>query len=73
VGLELGPAFQESRYSFVCARGKPRRPQGGMTIERLRVFDALGLDEARMRTWAVIRGACLRRAPHEIAGLRALG
>jgi streptomycin 6-kinase len=43
-----------------------------VTIERLRAFDALGLDEARMRAWAVIRGACLRRDRHEIAVLRAL-
>jgi streptomycin 6-kinase len=39
---------------------------------RLRAFAAAGLDEGRMRAWAVIRGSYLRRDPRELAVLRAL-
>lgn len=43
-----------------------------VTERRLAAFAAAGLDEERMRAWAVIRGAYLRRDEHELGVLRAL-
>ena len=43
-----------------------------VTERRLRAFAAVGLDEERMRAWALIRGAYLRRDPNELRVLRAL-
>jgi streptomycin 6-kinase len=39
---------------------------------RIALFAAAGLDEARIRAWAVIRGAYLTDDPHEQAVLRSL-
>jgi hypothetical protein len=43
-----------------------------VTERRLAAFAAGGLDEARMRAWALIRGACLRADRDEAQVLRAL-
>jgi streptomycin 6-kinase len=43
-----------------------------VTERRLRAFAAAGLDEERMRKWAVIRCAFLGADEHEVAVLRAL-
>ncbi len=43
-----------------------------VTERRLTAFAAAGLDEQRMRAWAVIRGACLRADASEVRVLRAL-
>ena len=43
-----------------------------MTERRLAAFAAAGLDEERMRKWAVIRGAYLGADDNEIEVLRAL-
>ena len=43
-----------------------------MTERRLAAFAAAGLDEARMRAWAAIRGAYLGADEREVALLRAL-
>lgn len=50
----------------------PYRMRIDVTERRLRRFAAAGLDEDRMRAWAVIRGAYLRTDAHELAVLRAL-
>jgi streptomycin 6-kinase len=42
------------------------------TERRIQAFTAVGLDEFRIRAWAVIRGAYLRSGPEYIEGLRAL-
>ena len=42
------------------------------TERRLAAFAAAGLDQGRMRAWAVIRGAFLGSEPHEVEVLRAL-
>jgi streptomycin 6-kinase len=42
------------------------------TERRVAAFAAAGLDEGRIRAWAVIRGAYLRTEPEETAVLRAL-
>jgi len=54
-----------------------RNPLGArMTLDRterrLAAFAAAGLDQERMRAWAVIRGAFLGSEPHEVEVLRAL-
>ena len=43
-----------------------------VTERRLAAFAAAGLDEERMRAWAVIRGAYLGADEHEERVLRAL-
>jgi streptomycin 6-kinase len=43
-----------------------------VTEARIRAFTALGLDESRIRAWAVIRGAYLRDDANELQVLRAL-
>ena len=43
-----------------------------VTERRLSAFAAAGLDEARMRAWAVIRGAYLGADENEVQVLRAL-
>jgi streptomycin 6-kinase len=50
----------------------PYRMRRDVTERRLAAFAAAGLDEARMRRWAVIRGACLARDENESEVLRAL-
>ncbi len=44
----------------------------GVTERRLAAFAAAGLDEGRMRAWAVIRCACLGAGADEARVLRAL-
>ena len=48
------------------------RMRRDVTERRLAAFAAVGLDDERMRTWAVIRGAYLGADEHETAVLRAL-
>ncbi len=43
-----------------------------VTEQRLAAFAAAGLDEERMRAWAVIRGACLGAGDAEGHVLRSL-
>jgi streptomycin 6-kinase len=50
----------------------PYRMDRGVTERRLAAFAAAGLDESRMRKWAVIRGAYLGADADEIEVLRAL-
>jgi streptomycin 6-kinase len=50
----------------------PYRMTLDVTERRLAAFAAAGLDEERMRTWAVIRGAYLGADPDEAEVLRAL-
>jgi len=48
------------------------RMRPDVTERRLAAFAAAGLDEGRMRAWAVIRGAYLGADEHEVEVLRAL-
>jgi streptomycin 6-kinase len=50
----------------------PYRMDPGVTERRLAAFAEAGLDEERMRTWTVIRGAYLGADENEIEVLRAL-
>jgi hypothetical protein len=50
----------------------PYRMRLDLTERRLAAFAATGLDEARMRAWAVIRGSYLGADPDEVEVLRAL-
>jgi streptomycin 6-kinase len=50
----------------------PYRMRLDVTERRLAAFAASGLDEERMRAWAVIRGAYLDADPDEVEVLRAL-
>lgn len=50
----------------------PYRMRPDVTERRLAAFAAAGLDEERMRTWTVIRGAYLGADPDEIEVIRAL-
>jgi streptomycin 6-kinase len=50
----------------------PYRMRPDVTERRLAAFAAAGLDDERMRQWAVIRGAYLGADRHEIEVLRAL-
>ncbi len=50
----------------------PYRMRRDVTEHRLAAFAAAGLDQERMRKWAVIRGAYLEADPDEIEVLRAL-
>lgn len=50
----------------------PYRMRLDVTERRLAAFAAAGLDEERMRRWAVIRGAYLGADPDEVEVLRAL-
>jgi streptomycin 6-kinase len=42
------------------------------TERRIRAFAAVGLDEFRIRAWAVIRGSYLRSGPEYLDGLKGL-
>ena len=50
----------------------PYRMRLDVTERRLAAFAAAGLDEKRMRVWAVIRGSYLGADPDEVEVLRAL-
>lgn len=50
----------------------PYRMRRDVTKRRLAAFAAAGLDEERMRVWAVIRGSYLGADPDEVEVLRAL-
>ena len=50
----------------------PYRMRPDVTERRLAAFATAGLDEERMRHWAVIRGAYLGADENEIEVLRAL-
>jgi streptomycin 6-kinase len=50
----------------------PYRMRDDLTERRLAAFAAAGLDQARMRSWAVIRGAYLGADADEVEVLRAL-
>jgi hypothetical protein len=43
-----------------------------VTEQRLAAFAEAGLDQERMRAWAVVRGAYLRTDQHEVDVLRSL-
>jgi hypothetical protein len=50
----------------------PYRMKLDLTERRLAAFAAVGLDEGRMRAWAVIRGSYLGADPDEAGILRRL-
>ena len=50
----------------------PYRMNRDVTARRIAAFTAAGLDEERIRTWAVIRGAYLGADENEVQVLRAL-
>ena len=58
------PSFLRNPLSYTM--------QVDVTARRLRAFADAGLDEARMRMWAVIRCAYLGAAPAEERVLRSL-
>jgi streptomycin 6-kinase len=74
VAIDPKPMLGEPEYdvpSFLW-NPLPYRMQLDVTERRLSVFAAAGLDEERMRMWAVIRGAYLGADENETAVLRAL-
>ena len=74
VAIDPKPMLGEPEYdvpSFLW-NPLPYRMRIDVTERRLTAFAFAGLDEERMRKWAVIRGACLGADPGEIEVLRAL-
>ena len=74
VAIDAKPMLGEPEYdvpSFLW-NPLPYTMRRDVTERRLAAFAAAGLDEQRMRRWAVIRGACLGRDENESEVLRAL-
>ncbi|MDH5332964.1 MAG: aminoglycoside phosphotransferase family protein [Thermoleophilia bacterium] len=63
------PEFDVPTYLWNPLSCRMRRD---VTERRIAAFAAAGLDERRIRAWAVIRGAYLRSDPRELELLRAL-
>jgi streptomycin 6-kinase len=74
VAIDPKPMLGESEYDVAAFLWNPLsyRMRLDVTERRLAAFAAAGLDEVRMRTWAVIRGAYLGADADEVAVLRAL-
>ena len=74
VAIDPKPMLGEPEFDVAPFLWNPlgSRMRLDATEARLRAFAACGLDDGRMRAWAVIRGSYLRRDPHELAVLRAL-
>ena len=74
LAIDPKPMLGESEYdvpSFLW-NPIPYRMRRGVTERRLAAFAAAGLDEERMRAWAVIRGAYLGANAGQAETLRAL-
>ena len=74
VAIDPKPMLGEPEYDVPSFLWNPLsyRMERDVTTRRLSAFAAAGLDEKRMRAWAVIRGAYLRTDENEIEILRAL-
>jgi len=74
LAIDPKPMLGEPEYDVPCFLWNPLpyRMRLDVTERRLAAFAAAGLDDERMRTWAVIRGAYLGADPDEIEVLRAL-
>ena len=74
VAIDPKPMLGEPEYDIPSFLWNPipYRMRLDVTQRRLAAFAAAGLDEERMRTWAVIRGAYLGAEDDEIEVLRAL-
>ena len=74
VAIDPKPMLGEPEYDVASFLWNPLsyRMRLDVTERRLAVFAAAGLDEWRMRAWAVIRGAYLGADAGEVDVLRAL-
>ena len=74
LAIDPKPMLGEPEYDVASFLWNPLpyRMQLDVTERRLEAFAAAGLDERRLRAWAVIRGAYLGADPDEIEVLRAL-
>lgn len=74
VAIDPKPMLGEPEYDVASFLWNPisYRMRLDVTERRLAAFAAAGLDEGRMRTWAVIRGAYLRSDDEEVSVLRSL-
>ena len=74
LAIDPKPMVGEPEYDVPSFLWNPLRYRMRLDVtqRRLGAFAAAGLDEARMRMWAVIRGAYLGADENEIAVLRAL-
>jgi hypothetical protein len=77
---ELGPVFSLSQFSYAAPADDgavlwnpiPYRKTVDITERRIAAFAAAGLEEERIRKWAIIRGAYLGADAEEVPMLRAL-
>jgi streptomycin 6-kinase len=74
VAIDPKPMLGEPEFDVASFLWNPLsyRMRRDLTERRLAAFAAAGLDEERMRAWAVIRGAYLGADEHEVEVLRAL-
>jgi len=74
LAIDPKPMLGEPEYDVPSFLWNPLsyRMRLDVTERRLAAFAAAGLDEERMRAWALIRGAYLGADPNEIEVLRAL-
>ena len=74
VAIDPKPMLGEPEFDVASFLWNPLgyRMRLDLTERRLAAFAAAGLDEARMRAWAVIRGVCLGADENETDVLRAL-
>ncbi len=74
VAIDPKPMLGEPEFDVYSFLRNPLsyRMRLDVTESRLAAFAAAGLDEGRMRAWAVIRGAYLATDPHVLEVLRAL-
>ncbi|HEX6725343.1 MAG TPA: aminoglycoside phosphotransferase family protein [Gaiella sp.] len=74
VAIDPKPMLGEPEYDVASFLWNPigHRMRRDVTERRLAAFASAGLDEARMRAWAVIRGSYLGADDDEVDVLRAL-
>jgi streptomycin 6-kinase len=75
VAIDPKPYLAEREYDVASFLWNPMDnvlDDEAQTERRVKAFAALGLDEFRIRAWAVIRGSYLRPGPTYVRGLRAL-
>jgi streptomycin 6-kinase len=75
VAIDPKPYLAEREYDVPSFLWNPignRLEDRTSTERRIEAFVAVGLDEARIRAWTVIRGACLRTEPDVAERVRAL-
>ena len=74
VAIDPKPMLGEPEYDVASFLWNPisYRMRADVTEARLAAFAAVGLDQRRMRAWAVIRGSYLGADEHEVEVLRAL-